>query len=44
MDANVLSAIPNIGKTMISVVLNFMGYYGSVKMGIGVDTHVVRNL
>ena len=44
MDSNVLLAIPNIGKKMISVVLNSMGYYGSVQMGPGVDTHVRRNL
>ena len=44
MDSNVLLAIPNIGKKMISVVLNSMGYYGSVQMGQGVDTHVRRNL
>jgi len=44
MDANVLLAIPNIGKKMISVVLNSMGYYGSVEMGPGVDTHVKRKL
>ena len=45
MDANVLLAIPNIGgKKMVSVVLNSLGFYGSVQMGPGVDTHVRRNL
>ena len=44
LDPSDLLAIPNIGKKVISVVLNSMGYYGSVQMGPGVDTYVSRNL
>ena len=43
VDAKVLLAIPNIGKEMISVVLNSMGYYGCIQIGPEVDMHVSRN-
>ncbi len=43
IDANVLLAFPNIGKKMVSVVLNSLGFYASVGLGPGVDSHVKRN-